>query len=287
MPDGDCAKDTVLFESANGEEWQELGAITTDPAVARPVAETPFGYFAAGVLNWQSRDQPGLWRSSDARQWEPVSDALDTQNCGLPLQGWVSDLVMIPSGLMAVGSGAWLTRDGITWECVPGVPQAEIVSGHGVFVGSGSWVSVSNDGLTWDRTDYVFPGYSEAVPVGDGFVAIGSVSDVHLPQRVRSIATSPDGRTWSERRNVLGKAPIVGVSSDGERALALRTEDSRPGTVWLSSPDGVQWSPYALPRQSGDYASSAVILGDRIVVTGSHDHFGDGGTAIVWVADIP
>ncbi len=134
-----------------------------------------------------------------------VGDFMDTMED--PSTGGMSDVVVGPAGLVAVGSvctveprgcvpAAWISSDGIAWERADGMPATE---------GQLRSIVASESGL---------------VAVGGGLVL-----------------TSPDGRTWTQQ-TIGGSADLASVSVVGERLLASTGDGS--GAVWASD-DGTAW----------------------------------------------
>lgn len=82
-----------------------------------------------------------------------------------------------PSGVVAVGSGIWFSRDAQTWTQV--LDPAEVGASAAVQPGS-----------VWDVT-----------PSGRGFVAAGQATDPASGQAVAAIWSSPDGQRWARVRD--------------------------------------------------------------------------------------
>jgi len=82
-----------------------------------------------------------------------------------------------PSGVVAVGSGIWFSRDAQTWT--QALDPAEVGAAAAVQPGS-----------VWDVT-----------PSGRGFVAAGQATDPGSGQAVAAIWSSPDGQRWARVRD--------------------------------------------------------------------------------------
>jgi hypothetical protein len=64
--------------------------------------------------------------------------------------------------------------------------------------------------------------------------------------------------------------------------------ETAPGAVCVSSADGSTWTRYQLPPRDGDFADSAALIGNELVVTGSSYNGGDTqGNGIIWSTQIP
>jgi hypothetical protein len=280
-----------LMASADGVNWSLIG---TAPG---RVYDDARGLFAFGSGQTVQGSKAELSWSANGSGWKSLTDqpAFASGPCvstGNPISG----IYPIGNSLVAVGSAAaWSSLDGQTWQCLGRIPDVRINGGHDVLVGSGgtdpqsaNYLWLSRDGATWqpttETTDFMNP-----APVASGFVAVGQ-SFFDAPAY---LLTSPDGEQWNPQPVTFGSEILnesAPLASDGSRAVVVEdapdsTAES-PGDVWVSSTDGSTWSRYPLPRRRSDYAISAAILGNQVVVIGE-DQGQNTPDGLIWTATIP
>lgn len=141
-------------------------------------------------------------------------------------------------------------------------------------------VLTSPDGLKWRRAvqeaRYGEPVAKGSMPyqwqlesvvwAGSQFVAVGRVvGQATPPQWDRAlIATSPDGRTWTERNMPdSAKGRLHDVVWSGQRLVAV-------GSVVVTSPDGVTWSLARTPFNYDWPADAVTWGGDKFLVLGTN-----------------
>lgn len=210
----DSAGRGVVFLSNDGTRWTQVAT----QARALP----SLGAVAAwrdGFVAFADSGSTILWTSKDGRAWTPgrptpraFADAV------------VTDVVAGGPGLVAVGARldpgetdepvgglVWTSRDGATWERVPGDPA--VFSGVGM-----SAITASRDGL----------------------VGFGG----RIPDNVPELWVSRDGRTWTrEAAEGPFDPPRGGVADLSQHAgrLVAVGRDAAGGAIWASD-DGRSWT---------------------------------------------
>ncbi|HEV8718121.1 MAG TPA: hypothetical protein VGX03_35555 [Candidatus Binatia bacterium] len=193
---------------------------------------------------------------------------------------------------VAVGSGSFnetevlLSADGSRWNKVSlgtavrplslSRDGAGVLSGiawnGSIFVAAGERILTSADGKSWTVSAF-FPtcAFTRVAAQEAIFVAVGGYYD-----GTGCIATSPDGRTWTERTsNIESKAAVLsGVIWTGSTFVAVGNTDrgkSGMSTVLLTSRDGMTWT-----RQLGtsDQLADVARNGSLFVAVGSHQRQG-------------
>ena len=277
--------------SPDGMHWSILG---TAPG---SVYDDPRGLFAfgSGITNQGSKTE--LWWSADGSNWQSLTNQpiFSSGPCAAPGNP-ITGIYPIGDTLVAVGSAATLSsQDGRTWSCLGQIPELRINGGHDVLVGSGAtdpqspieYLWSSPDGSTWRQTTETWD-FMNPAPVQDGFVALGQ----SFRDPPAFLLTSLDGERWTPQPVPFGSEVLnqsAPLASDGSRAIVVEdagdfTAES-PGDVWVSSTDGSTWTRYPLPRHRSDYAVSAAIMGDQLVVTGE-DQQDDTGNDLIWTATL-
>jgi hypothetical protein len=298
---GGCGTAQVVFSSADGVAWNELGTVAIEPDGVGTVYEFQNQLLASGSRGEDTSAESGIWRSVDGGlNWDFIADpVLPAGSCAGDSVAYVDRIVSIGGDLIGVGLGrVWHSNDGVSWDCVGLTPaRIQIDYANGVFVGEGEtdpaaadWFWRSGDGIDWQKTQKA-PLNTQIVSVADGFVALGG-GDKYLPPT--DLLTSPDGASWTKRPYPFGDADVRLAESEGDRALVIENDYSsiagevEPGAIWISSNDGATWTRYQLPPRNGDYADSAAILGNRIVATGSSYNGGNSdGSGVIWTAEFP
>lgn len=278
----------VVAQSSDGTTWTlvaQLDMSQADGATSVTFLRGDRFGWLAGAGHDYTGPGAGLWRSSDGSNWESLGGqpAFRPSECGTASSTVTFNLLRtVESGVVANGTihcgesvieAAWRSADGGHWDRLNDpLPVTSFIHAHGTWVGSsGGAIWRSQDGLQWvQTTETEYPVSIAAVE--SGFVALGS--NPLVPNHL--ILTSPDGVAWSRNEDALLTHNVFGgLSSDGRRGVALESESD--DAVWITSPNGAQWTRYRTPGESFPFA--AAILGDRVVVIGL------GG--IFWRADIP
>lgn len=159
---------------------------------------------------------PAVWRHAAGGAWSLVPAAMFGG-----LTGHLTSVAHGPAGWVAVGSAikdgtaqpvAFSSPDGVSWSPLPALTALARTDAQflGVASGPAGYVVVGRQGTGaaayasfWSSanlTDWVTNAGSghagtvaaAAVPVGDGFVAVGAAAHCH------TIWTSPDGRQWTQ-----------------------------------------------------------------------------------------
>ena len=208
-------------------------------------------------------NHPGVWRRAPGGTWSLVSAATLG---GLP--GHLTAVAAGPLGWVAAGSDqvngtvepvAYQSADGVTWTPLPvltslagrGAQFLGVAAGPGGYLvvgrtGSGSHPTAamwwSGDLKSWmNGADTASTGSNAtaAVPLGNGFAAVGSENNCH------TIWTSSDGKQWTGHDLVkpagAQSAALRAVTAGrGDRIVAggFAVKDGRDLPVAVTSPDG-------------------------------------------------
>ena len=214
------------------------------------------------------------------------------RECNLLLGALVLTLIQAgcDSGTLPTETGmAWTRRDS------PGEEMSGVACSDRDIVAVGWGVMTSPDGLSWIPSQVPTDWRLKRITwSGSLFVAVGGT--VPLPGRP-IIATSPDGRTWTERT---APAFAVDVAWSGDRFVAVAGRTiltSRDGLTWNAEAvqvdgrlRGITWGPsqfvavgYVPSTAGGSYSDRAVILASPDGVTWSERISpGSGLRDVVW-----
>jgi hypothetical protein len=253
-----------LATSRDGVTWTEqtppagtswaAGIFAQNKFVA--LSSTDSGEFSTNVMT-----------SSDGLSWSLASDGLP------PGSLWAS--IAYGNGTFVAGSAGTFSvtymatsPDAVTWTPVT-VPagsagMVELAFGNGAFVAVQSSNGLSNvrslfrstNGTDWQ--EQVLPSGASpdlfGVTFGRGqFIAVGEG---------RTIITSPDGITWTNRTEP-GDVFLVEVVDAGDTYIAFGYERPSIRSIILTSADGISWtqqnSPSTLSRVSAAYAHGIVV----------------------------
>jgi hypothetical protein len=114
-----------LWLSTDGREWR-IGASINDATVNGIVA-TDDGFIAAGAFGSAAHDfHPALWHSTDGRSWARIDRKEITGTLSTVVR-WRDGFVAVGSAIQKAGGGLiWVSRDGLTWSDVEGIPLRDL-----------------------------------------------------------------------------------------------------------------------------------------------------------------
>ena len=258
----------VAWTSPDGLTWAEHPvSILGDGTVAErmtSVMSIDNGLLAGGSVGPELGERHArFWRSTDGVTWVPSPDDADAF-----AEAEVRALTRLGDGFVAigligsaqetVGSVAWLSRDGETWERVD---DAALATGKTLALSTAPWGGVvavgsefdrreaavwsSSDGRRWTKAPSEASrrggnGYAwmtDIVPIGDLLIAIGDYQDLQRPTALSWV--SRDGKAWTEARAapVQQGAEFYAVVGGGPGLIAVGSygsPDDYIPTVWLS-----------------------------------------------------
>lgn len=185
-------------------------------------------------------------------------------------------LVLMACEGPTVPAGSW------TWtQVVSGLERTilDVEYGRGIYVvvGLGGGVASSTDALTWTAhpdqfgPDDVVTGLTFAEEFGL-FVA-GSGDEAGLR---RTIATSPDGRTWTRVATPRGE-PIREVKCHGPLCVAVGDDG-----VILRSTDLATWEDVSFNSDPSFRWISVIQAGGEFIVTGGHEQVARSSDGLTW-----
>ena len=256
----------------SGIRWTRLAA--GDPlARVRSVVRWRGGFLAVGLDQATSSGWwTPLWRSADGVSWQPLGQVFGAHTLVLGVAAAGSDLVV-------------LTANAGTSACPPtqcGSLTAPVLS----------WTS--SDGLVWSaHPDPELPLPPDGVPHvtlggGSGGLVVATAPLSGGADLTVSVATSPDGATWTSMPTatlpvdavlweVRGTdSGFVGVGRIGPPAGSIT------GSVALTSNDGRTWSSTPLPVAVGRVAVVDQLLAGRSGFLATGSDYGLPGTALWW-----
>ncbi len=242
--DSQGATRTTVWQSADGESWDRLGALPptmTDGITA--LAGSPAGYV---LLTDASRSgAAGVWFSADGLLW--------TER---PLAEMRTDMGM---RLAATPLGFFI------WGL-----NNPISEGDGAF---------STDGWTWAEADPIGPGQILDVAAdGDHLLAVG-----RGPGGTRMWKGTIEGAqlTWSSDNTAPFRSATVGrLLTDGERAIVLGWDRATEMPLWWER-DGLSWQRHTMPGSFGALPLYAVAGAKGVVAVGQEASAG-GRTPVFW-----
>lgn len=253
LPDADGAFVTGL--ATDGRVAVLIG-FTFDPTI-----ESELDMFGSAV-----------WTSSDGREWrrDRLTSAFERSRmmaatAGGP--GFVAAALLgvcFPHGCSGLppngGTVVWTSRDGTTWDRLPGPTGLE-------------------NGAVWDMTR-----------TSSGLIAVGYEPDPDKPEDLYegpatkgAIWTSPDGSTWTAMAGLPEAEQLTKVWTVGSVLYAVG--GSQDGLVAWSSQDGTIWRSIASSDER--WIDVADVAGDaeRLVAVGSDSDVDGGLMGIVYLSD--
>lgn len=142
----------------------------------------------------------------------------------------------------------------------------------------------SSDGLTWTANPKRPTGEFSQVVYGAGkFVAVGAGCASGCPA---TIATSTDGKTWTEQSPGSNYAPLQAVAYDGKRFVAVGSGVASNvfgvggDAVSMTSSDGVNWSVNKIAPPSGFTFTHLRAIDGKYYAVGYEPSFFDGYLAV-------
>jgi hypothetical protein len=214
---GRSAEGPIAWTSNDGIAWTsaELPLGSTDvtgqfPPVASAVTVTPFGLIAVGVETYEppvagiGEDlDAAIWTSEDGASWERVNDpSLGTtgfQPNDVPeFNAELIDVAFIPGiGIVAAGSAS---------ASDPSIDYPDQLP----------TVWISTDGEAWESHAVDVDGRLRGVVAHEGEAVVFGVEDLHgSPTSDALVASSPDGRTWTQLEGPFGAT----AEPDGIQAM--------------------------------------------------------------------
>lgn len=175
------------------------------------------------------------------------------------------------------------TDGGVTWSAVTGSPTvsrglaydgvATLVSGSGV---SSNVVWNSTDGgVTWNSLG------SKALQIGIPFIGWAGSVFVSLSSTANTLASSPDGNTWTNRNTIAGIGSCQGFAYSGTKAIVF---PAGGGTnAFVSTDGGTSWSSKALGASCWCQRSGAIYANGKFVaVTWTDVCFYSADDGVTW-----
>jgi serine/threonine protein kinase len=239
--------DAAAWRSRNGRNWKVVGEGLADGGDDRMIAVTEFEgkLVAAG---WDD-ERTAVWVSRDSGEtWAPS----DSSSLGGP--GWIRDLVVVGSTVIAVGTSgslgaldaaAWVSRNGTDWERMAGdltvfgdqemwaarsLSSALVAIGYtteGGDMDPASWIYEDDAWTRVEADQFEEPGEQIAVDLAGGqrglpLVAVGCDDDSARCDTASATAadaavwTSDDGLTWERLE---AERPLAGTGHQVMRAV--------------------------------------------------------------------
>ena len=283
-------------ESASPSQAAGPFEIAWEPVELEPDADVNGVSFVGGrwFVVGQVFPEAAIWTSDDGRSWSRAEIASTRDENEVTA---VTDIVELDGQLVAIGAFglmesdqfAWMTWTsddaGATWTERRGGPsphalRAIVPAGDGlVAAGSDyagttpfdSWIAVSEDGLTWERTPATFPDseiHSLAVRE-DRIVAVGN-SYVDGDFDARAWYSDDGGEAWTLVEIPDGGAPEtlyeVVATDDGFVAIGdgVSGEGDSGAAAWVSA-DGASWERVAV-ADAADGRALAPVEGGLVAV---------------------
>jgi hypothetical protein len=182
----------------------------------------------------------------------------------------ITEVIRTGSSYVAVGEFGNIatSADGVDWISRTIVPSLEAVvaTGNGFLaVGEYGNVASSTDGQMWSRvaTNIVDHHLYDVIWAGNQFVGVGSFIwwNGTMPIAQSVIVTSPDGSTWT-RRKESAEGRFSAIAWSGNIYVA-----SGSGGVF-ASPDGITWTLAAPASQIGNGFIGMIWAGSQFIGVG-------------------
>lgn len=205
-------------------------------------------------MTWRSTDGGATWTESREGPTPGALAAVAIGGPGLVAAGWNV------AGVTPFDSYVLTSADGITWEHVADLPQAQVqdvavIGDRFVAVGhtwtatgdtdAAAWYS-DDGGATWTPVDMPDGGSSLSVaslaPFGDVLVAVGDGGRSDVALFVTASWVTTDGASWEVYEVASGAFGRAVAAVDGGLVAAgnFGAHDIGPGVAWTST-DGQTW----------------------------------------------
>jgi len=295
-----------VWRSRDGIRWESIATLED----GRTDLGIPWrgGLLVLGYKVLDRHRSACCWWSGDGARWEQLTQADDPILAGITFDGAaVVDDVLVVHGRGPRGAGAWVSRDGRSWEpsslrgaidLVAAVPGGLVAFGRDAQERR-PIVARSLDGVAWQELppDSVFVfeaiGIASLVPFGGGLVAAGT-------DKMKGAATvwiSEDGARW--HRTPLEPDPGTSIEHllvVDERLVAVGTDSGRrrtgkPGSVAIwESRDGVSWERLNVSQLFATATATAVAAVKDTILIGGNMVAGHGSpwpepTPVAWILD--
>jgi len=201
----------------------------------------------------------------------------------------IADVIRSGSSYVAVGEFGNIatSTDGVDWVARTIVPSlGAVVATNNGFLAVGGYgnVASSTDGKVWSRvpTNIVDHHLYDVVWSGSQFVGVGVFiwlnGDIPIAQSV--IVTSPDGSTWTRRKEGnVGQFSAVAWSGN---AYVASGDDGV-----FTSPDGIAWTLGASATQVGNSFTRIIWTGSQFVAVGGSSSIYTSPDGINWTKRTP
>jgi len=238
-----------MATSTDGVTWTAVSNSTFGTSHIYAIAYGNNKFVAVG-------DYGKIATSSDGTSWTAVTQSVFGSSDTIRAIAYGNGKFVIGGGdgKMAASS------DGVTWTAISNIFDSvykygdeaikAIAYGNNKFVAAGyhttnpstggygyGYMAASADGITWTAVTTSASGIYDqfAIAYGNGiFVSVGSGSQV---------VTSPDGTTWTVKRNGIGGAYSSSIAYGNGKFIAEKQTGSSPYPYYLeTSTDGITWA---------------------------------------------
>jgi hypothetical protein len=287
----------VVLRSANGMDWtaEAIPGTRASPSMLAAVGSRLVAVGGGGAVRCAHPYAMDTWARAADGTWAeaPWNDMFcsDLESGSFLNRDGHPALIGVGFGEVAL---SWASDDGLRWRDLHPAfgelyPRAAVVDGDAILVfGTGAdgapMAGRSQDGRAFTASRFLgLPGSASLL---GAFVSTGPL-DVFVGDGLalgRARRDAAGGWTLDPADGIRADE-IASIRTVGGRYVALGSDENSVPLAW-SSPDGLSWSPLALPRPDADTAWQGVaVLGDVAVVVGQADApLGAGGTVgAIWV----
>ncbi len=264
---------TTAWFSTDGTAWtaHKLGAVAAANGVANSNGQV-LAFGGAGIavstdgIKWTPQTTPakspllaGVW--SGTSYWAITSSAVFTSPYPL---SWALHSSGVDSGGAPVNGVIWSGTQFVAVGGTASGPALVMTSPNGsAWTQRSTGVNSALGGVAWSGTTYA--------AVGTGGVILTSANGITWTKRASGVALDLHAITWDDRQ-------FVAV---GGNAVSEDYPGQPPGSVVLTSPNGITWTRRAIPTT---YPLEGVASsGNLLVATGRHGEVLTSNDGIAWM----
>lgn len=279
------ANQSVYYSTDNGVTWAASGTA----ACGAPFVSNGSGFFS---YYWTNFSPVSVCTSTDGKNWARQNTT------GLPSDA-LRPIVWNGTGFVMQNGQTYTSSDGINWTG-NGISKTGPALTSAVAAGSGYLAAVhgplslatSPDFATWTTQSFASgvtnAGWNDVVYGGGQYVAVG-IAYYNTLYPGSAILESNDGLNWNQvyasgtSSTTSSTPPLLTVAYGNGQYVAAGNDWLNAGghdSLWLSSPDGISWSPITNPPSGLPVSDLAYGNGMFVVFVGNCESGGTCGAAV-------